>query len=460
MSEVLGSIWWLIVALGLLVTFHEFGHYWVARRCGVKVLKFSVGFGRSLWSRTAKDGTEWAVAAIPLGGYVKMLDEREGEVDPKEVDEAFNRKPVGQRIAIVAAGPIFNLVFAVFAFWIMFMIGVPESRPIVGEVQGIAAEAGFQAEDEIVSLDGERTKTWSHALLALITHALDRDTVQVEVEQANGERRTFDLDLSQLGADFREDRTLEAVGIDPWRLDRPPIVGNVTEGSGAEAAGLRAGDRITTIAGEEVPNWNWIPYLLAEHSPRGEPLEVTYVRGSNTHSTTVTPQATPDGFFGLSKRYVLGIESASLTPGQEAQIDRAYMTLRHGPLEGLGEAFKETWRLTSATVGLIGRMITGSASVRNVSGPIGIAQFANDSASAGLTSFLFFLGLISLSLGVLNLLPIPMLDGGHLVYYLIEWLTGRPVSEQVQITGQYVGLVALFGLISLGFVNDILRLVG
>jgi regulator of sigma E protease len=458
MSEVLGSIWWLIVALGLLVTFHEFGHYWVARRCGVKVLKFSVGFGRSLWSRTAKDGTEWTVAAIPLGGYVKMLDEREGDVAPEDVDEAFNRKPVGQRIAIVAAGPIFNLVFAVFAFWIMFMIGVPESRPIVGEVQGIAAEAGFEAEDEIVSLDGESTKTWSHALLALITHALDRDTVRVEVEQVNGQRRSFDLDLSQLGADFREDRTLEAVGIEPWRLERPALVGDVTPDGGAAAAGLRAGDRITTMAGEPVPTWDWIPYLLAEHSPKGEPLEVTYLRGGREATTTITPQAVPEGFFG--KRYVLGIESAVLSPRQEAQIERAYMVLRHGPLEGLGEAFSETWRLTSATVGLIGRMITGSASVRNVSGPIGIAQFANDSASAGLTSFLFFLGLISLSLGVLNLLPIPMLDGGHLVYYLIEWVTGRPVSEQVQITGQYVGLVALFGLISLGFVNDILRLVG
>lgn len=458
MLEVLGSIWWLIVALGVLVTFHEYGHYWVARRCGVKVLRFSVGFGRALWSRPGKDGTEYVVAAIPLGGYVKMLDEREGNVAEDELDQAFNRKPVGQRIAIVAAGPIFNLVFAVLAFWAMFMIGTPETRPIVGEVQGIAAEAGFQPEDEIVALDGERTRSWSHAILALVTHALDRDTVRVDVEQPDGQTRSFVMDLSALGPDFREENTLEAIGVEPWRLERPPLVGNVTPDGAAAAAGLRKGDRITAIAGEPVPNWNWIPFLLDKHAPNGETLAVTYERGSRERTVDITPRTVPDGMFG--ERYVLGVESTNLTPEQEAQLDRAYLTLRYGPIEGFSQALAETWRLTSATVGIIGRMITGTASVRNVSGPIGIAQFANDSASAGLTSFLFFLGLISLSLGILNLLPIPMLDGGHLVYYLIELVTGRPVSEQVQITGQYVGLVALFGLISLGIVNDILRLVG
>lgn len=458
MLEVLGSIWWLIVALGVLVTFHEFGHYWVARRCGVKVLKFSVGFGRSLWSRQGADGTTWAVAAIPLGGYVKMLDEREGSVTREELDQAFNRKPVGQRIAIVAAGPIFNLVFAVLAFWVMFMIGVPEARPIVGEVTGIAAEAGLEPEDEILSLDGERTRSWSHAVLALVTHALDRDQVRVEVEQPNGLRRELTLDLTALGPDFREEETLEAIGLEPWRLERPALVGGLSPDSAAAEAGVRVGDRIVSIQGEDVPEWNWIPWLLEQHAPNGETLDVTVVRAGTAIEFEITPRAVPDGAFG--ERYVLGIESPSLTPRQEEQVERAYIDLRYGPIEGLGQAFDETWRLTSATLGLIGRMITGSASVRNVSGPIGIAQFANDSASAGLTSFLFFLGLISLSLGILNLLPIPMLDGGHLLYYLIELATGRPVSEQVQITGQYIGLVALFGLISLGVFNDILRLVG
>jgi len=458
MLEVLGSIWWLIVALGLLVTFHEFGHYWVARRCGVKVLKFSVGFGRPLWSRRAADGTEWVVAAIPLGGYVKMLDERETDVAPGEEGEAFNNKTVWQRIAIVAAGPVFNLVFAVLAFWLMFMIGVPEQRPVIGEPEGIAAEAGFQAEDQIMSLDGEATRSWSHALLALITHALDRDVVQVEVEQADGMRRELTLDLSQLGPGFREDNTLDALGLTPWRLERVPLVGGLTPGGAAEAAGLRTGDRVLSIEDEAVPSWNWIPFLLEKHAPQGQTLTVTVERNGVARDYELTPTATDEGLFG--EKYLLGIQSPEITAEQERQLDRIYMTLQYGPIEGLGQAWSEMVRLTSATVGLIGRMITGTASVRNVSGPIGIAQFANDSASAGLTSFLFFLGLISLSLGILNLLPIPMLDGGHLLYYLIELGTGRPVSEQVQITGQYVGLVALFGLISLGFVNDILRLVG
>ncbi len=458
MLEVLGSIWWLIVALGVLVTFHEFGHYWVARRCGVKVLKFSVGFGRALWSRNGADGTTWAVSAIPLGGYVKMLDEREGNVPPEEAEQAFNRKSVGQRIAIVAAGPVFNLVFAVLAFWVMFMIGVPETRPIVGEVNGIAAEAGLSPEDEIVSVDGERTRSWSHAVLALVTHALDRDDVRLEVEQPDGLRRTVNLELSTLGPEFREEETLEAIGIAPWRFQREAVIGGVSADGGAADAGLRAGDRIIAIGGEEVPAWTWIPYHIERQAPNGEALEVTIERDGRRFNVTVTPRSVPDGAFG--ERWMLGIEAPELTAQQEAQLDRAVLNLRHGPIEGLGQAFAETWRLTSATLGIIGRMITGTASVRNVSGPIGIAQFANDSASAGLTSFLFFLGLISLSLGILNLLPIPLLDGGHLLYYLIECLTGRPVSEQVQITGQYIGLVALFGLVSLGIVNDILRLVG
>ncbi|NRB72370.1 MAG: RIP metalloprotease RseP [Xanthomonadales bacterium] len=458
MLEVLGSIWWLIVALGLLVTFHEFGHYWVARRCGVKVLKFSVGFGKAIWSRTARDGTVWAIGALPLGGYVKMLDEREGPVPAEAQDAAFNTKPVGQRIAIVAAGPIFNLVFAVFAFWIMFMIGVPETRPVVGEVTGIAAEAGFENNDEIIALDGDRTRTWSHALLALITHALDRDTVRVTVEQPGGIRRDLSLDLSGLGDDFREENTLEAVGLQPWRPELPALIGEVSADSAAAEAGLRAGDRIVSINGEAVENWSWVPFLVSKHAPEGQTLDLELERDGAVFERRLTPRPIKEGMFG--QRFVIGITSAPPDAEAQAGFDRTFMELQYGPVAAVGQAFSEMARLSGATLGLIGRMITGSASVRNVSGPIGIAQFANDSASAGLTSFLFFLGLISLSLGILNLLPIPVLDGGHLLYYLIECVKGSPVSEQTQMTGQTIGLVALFGLMSLGIVNDILRLVG
>jgi regulator of sigma E protease len=458
MTELIGSIWWLLVALGVLITFHEFGHYWVARRLGVKVLRFSVGFGRALWRRQGRDGTEYVVAAIPLGGYVKMLDEREGEVEAEDLPAAFNRKPVAARIAIVAAGPVFNLVFAVFAFWLMFMVGIPESRPIVGETAGIAAEAGIRPGDEIISLDGQRTQTWSHANLALVTHALDRDQVAIVLEDAAGRRRDTRLDLEKLGDDFSEERTLEFIGLQPWRAVIPAIVGEVSPGSGAFEAGIRPGDRFVSIGGEEIPDWTWIGYLVQKYGAAGVALPAVVERAGNLLELEIMPRAEKDGRF--SSRLILGISNQEPDEEMLAALERAYLTLRYGPVRSLSAAVAETWRLTSSTVGIIGRMLTGSASVRNLSGPISIAQFASDSASAGFTYFLFFLGLISLSLGILNLLPIPVLDGGHLMYYLIELVKGSPVSEQVQLTGQYIGLAALFGLMSLAVINDILRLVG
>jgi regulator of sigma E protease len=458
MSEIFGSIWWLLVTLGLLITFHEFGHFWVARKLGVRVLRFSVGFGKPLWSRTGSDGTEYAIAAFPLGGYVKMLDEREAEVAPEDLDEAFNRKPVSTRIAIVAAGPVFNLVFAVLAFWLMFLVGIPESRPVIGAVSGIAAEAGIEAGDAIIAVDDDDTRTWSHTILELVAHALDRNRVTITVEDENGSTSEHTLDLEALGTDFSEEKTLEAIGIEPWRLEVAPVVGEVSDDSPAFQAGIYEGDRFVSIGGEEVKSWTWIGYLVQTHGRDGEPLTVVVDRDGTTLELEIRPQKQRSGLF--SSRLILGVTNADISAEQRALLDRAAITLRLGPIEGLSAAVKETWRLTGSTLGLLGRMITGKASVKNLSGPISIAQFANSSASAGLSHFLFFLGAISLSLGILNLLPIPVLDGGHLLYYLIELVKGSPVSEQVQIAGQYFGLIALAGLMSLAFINDILRLVG
>ena len=457
MSEFLGSIWWLLVALGLLITFHEFGHYWVARRMGVRVLKFSIGFGSKLWSKVGKDGTEYVIAALPLGGYVKMLDEREAPVDDSDLDEAFNRKSVWARIAVVGAGPAFNLIFTLVAFWLMFLIGTPQYRPIVGEVSGIAATAGILPGDRIMSVDGETTETWQDTVLGLITYALDREEVTVELEQADGLQRSVVLELDRLGSDFEEENTLEEIGITPWRPRIPAIVGEVNDGSPAYQAGIKAGDLVVSVDGEAVTEWYLIGELVQKHGSAGEELAVSIERAGRPVDIKVRPE---DGTGDYSGKLMLGIAPEQPDDQLRAEHERAFFMHQYGPIEGIGAAASQMWRLTGSTLGILGRMLTGSASVKNLSGPISIAQFANDSASRGLSSFLFFLGAISLSLGILNLLPIPVLDGGHLLYYLIELVKGSPVSEEIQAKGQYIGLMAVFGLMGIAFFNDILRLVG
>ncbi len=428
MLDILGPILWLAVALGLLVTFHEFGHFWVARRSGVRVLQFSIGFGPALWSRTGRDGTEYRVAAIPLGGYVRMLDEREAPVADNELDQAFNRKPLGQRMAIVAAGPAFNFIFAIAAFWLMFVVGVPETRPVVGETSGIAAEAGLDNEDLIVRVGEAETQTWTHVLLELMPHALDGESVTVVTERPGGGRRTLELPLQRMPADFDESRALEAIGLSPWRPDLPPVVGEVSPGTPAERAGLESGDRIVSISGEGVEGWRDVARLIPAHGldEQGTTLELDMQveRDGRLLQLALTPELR-DG------RPVIGVQSMPPDEATRADMERAFTVLRHGPVD---------------------------ASLSNLSGPITIAQMAHSSALLGFSRFLFFLGLISLSLAIINLLPIPVLDGGHLMYYLVELVKGSPVSEKTQIAGQYLGILMVVGLMSLAIFNDLLRL--
>ncbi|MCF6225839.1 MAG: RIP metalloprotease RseP [Xanthomonadales bacterium] len=455
MTDFFGSIIWLIVALGVLVTFHEFGHYWVARKMGVKVLRFSVGFGKILWRRTDKHGTEFVIAALPLGGYVKFLDERDADVSVTDQGFAFNRKSVGQKIAIVAAGPIFNLILAVVAFWIMFMVGIPELRPVMGQVDGVAATAGIQPGDTFVSVNGEPTITLSHTRLALIGPALDRSDIPVVVKDANGIESTHILPLSRLDDSFEEENLLAGIGLALWRPQRDAVIDQVSPDSPAALAGLRKNDEITSIAGQAVTDWGYIGPLIAQHGSADKDLVIEIRRDSQLQQLLLKPILSTDTG---QKRLIIGISAAPLDAGQRQQLEHIWMQLRYPPVEAFGRAVNETWRLTSVTLGMLGRMITGTASLKNISGPITIAKAANQSAKMGVSSFLFFLGLISLSLGILNLLPIPVLDGGHLMYYLVEIVKGSPVSEQTQVAGQYFGLLILAGLMSLAFFNDILRL--
>lgn len=444
-----GWFWWLIVSLGILVTFHEFGHFWVARRCGVKVLRFSVGFGRPILRRVGRDGVEYVVGWIPLGGYVRMLDEREGEVPAPLLDQAFNRKSVYQRFAVVVAGPAFNLILCVALLWAMFVIGKADFQPLVGQVQGIAAQAGLERDDRIVAIDDQRMDTWTHAQMALATAAVDRRPVELEVLRSNGDSAHLRLDLSTLTGAPDLGNALRTIGIVPRQFLLEPMVGDVAPDSAAAMAGLKAGDRLLSIDAQVLHSWDEIGALVQARAAAGQPLALVFERDGVRHEVAIQPRLDDNA---SPPRWLLGIAA----PRGAAQYDAL---LRYGPVDAVGAALDETWRLTGATLGIVGRMLRGAMSLDNLSGPISIAQYASASAHLGLAWFLSFLAMLSLSLCIMNLLPIPILDGGHLLYYLIEMIKGSPVSERTMIAGQFVGMVLLVGLMGLAFYNDILRLV-
>ncbi|GGC08083.1 putative zinc metalloprotease [Marinobacterium zhoushanense] len=441
-----------IVTLGLLVTIHEWGHFWVARRCGVRVLRFSVGFGKPLWLRKGRDGTEYVVAAIPLGGYVRMLDEREGEVPEALRHQAFNNKPILQRMAIVAAGPVVNLLFAVLAYWFLFVWGVTSVVPVVGSVQSdsLAAQAGLPAGVELLEVDGHSVQSWDEVNLRLAARVGESGTLQlVAGEPKRGLAQSYQARLDQWTVDLEKESPISAFGIRPYRPEVPAIIGSLSEGGVAEASGLRVGDRVVAIDGEPVGDWVELVEVIRSSPHRSLTFEV--LREEQAQVLDMTPAERVDdsgqryGFIGA------GVEAVEWPP-------EMIRDLQYGPVEAAWVGLQKTGQMIGLILDSIGKMIAGAISVKNLSGPITIAKVAGASAASGLESFVSFLAYLSISLGVLNLLPIPMLDGGHLLYQFIELVRGRPVSERVQMLGLRLGMAMLLSLMALAIINDIARL--
>jgi len=453
MSDWLMSVPAFLVAIGLLVAVHEYGHFWVARRMGVKVLRYSIGFGTKLWGRTSpKTGIEYWLSVIPLGGYVKMLDEREGEVAEADKPYAFNRQHPAKRIAIVAAGPGVNFLFAALAYWLVFMIGVAGIKPMIGAVPDgtLAAQAGLNVGDEITAVAGKPTADWQDLRLTLLERGLDGDPVQLSVTDDDGRSRTVELDLT--GAPSDPDQLFERLGLSPFQPPATPLIAGVMGESAAASAGLVDGDQIQAADGHalETPQ-ALVAYVQARP---GDTVRLRVLRDGETRVIPVT-LATAQSESGEP----IGRLGAQIGVDPEAW-DAMRTTRQLGPLAAVPAAIGKTWDVSSLTVRLMARMLTGDVSWRNVSGPIQIANYAGQTASIGLEAFVGFLALVSVSLAVLNLLPIPVLDGGHLLYYSIEWIRGRPLSEGVQAAGQQAGMIALLMLMTLAFYNDILRLLG
>lgn len=440
-----------LVALGVLVTFHEFGHFWVARRCGVKVLRFSVGFGMPLLRWQDRQGTEYVVAAIPLGGYVKMLDEREGDVPLELLDQAFNRKTVYQRIAIVIAGPVANFLLAILFFWVLAMLGSQQVRPVIGavEVGSIAQQAGLSVGDEIISVDGEPTSGWAAVNLQLVRRLGESGSIAVSAQTPGSTVATphvLQLNDWLKGAD--EPDPIKSLGIRPWRPALVPVLAELDPQGPAQAAGLKAGDKLVMLDGLAVNEWQQIVDWVRQR-PNAK-VVVRVERDGAQFDAPVTLAAHGEG------KAATGYMGAGVKP-----VDWPSDMLRevsYGPVAAVAEGARRTWTMSVLTLDSLRKMLFGELSVKNLSGPITIAKVAGASAQSGIGDFLNFLAYLSISLGVLNLLPIPVLDGGHLLFYLIEWARGRPLSERVQGWGVQIGISLVVGVMLLALVNDLGRL--
>ncbi len=449
------SIAAFLVAIGILVAVHEYGHFLAARLLGVRVLRFSIGFGRPLWLRRAgADRTEYCLSAIPFGGYVKLLDERDCPVAWQEQSRAFNRQPVASRMVILAAGPAMNFVFAVLAYWVMFVAGVPGTRPVIGEVESgsVAASAGLVNGDQIISVGGRATATWEGAVVAMLDEMLESGRIVLVVRKDDAPQRLVALDVAGRAADLTEPgRLFPGLGIQPWAPELPPVLGEILPGGAAQRAGLQPGDRINSADDTPIDSWPaWVEFVrkrpgqivVAQVDRSGQVIPV---------SIAIERAAGADGEIGR-----IGA-APHIPPGL---FDGMQAIERYTPLPALGAAVERSWEMASLTVRMVVRMVTGDVSVKNISGPINIAQYAGYSASVGIVPFLSFLAVVSISLGILNLLPVPMLDGGQIAYQLIEAAKGSPLSEKSQIIGQQVGIFFLLMLMTFAFYNDISRLLG
>jgi regulator of sigma E protease len=442
MVEFLTSLLAFIVAISILVAIHEYGHYIVGRWAGMKVLRFSVGFGKPIWTWVrGADRTEYCISAIPLGGYVRFLDGREGPVAPEDEGRAFDHRPVPARIAVLLAGPLFNFIFAIFAYWLLSMDGVPALRPAVGEVtpQSYAAEAGLETGDQIVAIGDTPTDSWQQALMAMFDNMVAEGRIPMTLEDQRGQRRQAVIRVGDDSARLTEPGLLfDGIGFLPGA---PPVVlDDPVENEAAEKAGIRRGDRIVSVDGE--PILGFVDLVTAVNERPGQRVDIGLVRDGRLENFSLV----------IGSRELEGQTSGFL--GVRALLDEL------GPVQAVPRAVSDTWQQTTFTVRMLARMVTGDVSFKNVSGPINIAQFAGDSAQRGFRYFLGFLAMISISLGVLNLLPVPVLDGGQIVYQTVEWIKGSPLSERSQILGQQFGILALILLMSFAFYNDIARILG
>ncbi len=454
--SVLHNIFFFIVAIGVLVTFHEYGHYWVARKAGVKVLRFSVGFGKPLlsWKRKTAEGDdiEYVIAAIPLGGYVKMLDEREGDVAEADKKRAFNNQNVSKRIAIVFAGPAFNFLLAIFLYWLVFMMGTTVDRPFVGETDSgsVAEQAGFEIQDEILNVGDTAVKSWNEFRLEILDQGLDGGDIAIRVRDVDGLEHTRLLALGDMHLLETEGDIFNQLGFKQWWPKLRAEIGGVMEESAAQQAGIQKGDVVIQVDGVAVDQWMSLVEMIRVKA--GIPMQFVVLRDGIETALTVIPQSRKikeeeQGYIGAYQHI----------PEQVRQQLIAH--IEYSTFQAVSKAVVKTWDMSTLTLRVLWKMVSGEASLSNISGPITIATYAGVTASIGLVSFLSFLAVISVSLGVLNLLPVPMLDGGHLFYYLIEIIKGSPVSEAFELRGQQIGIVLLALLMSVAIFNDIQRLV-